>query len=46
MKPLPTPDNLHLHAAEGWLEFGNYVESKEELERITSQLRAQPDDLV
>ena len=44
MKPtdFPHPNNLHLEAAEGWLELGNYLEANEELEQITPQLRAHP----
>ena len=45
MKPLEPPDNLHLQAAQGWLEPGNAVEANEELERITPGLRVHPDVL-
>ena len=45
MKPLEPPDNLHLQAAQGWLELGNPVEANEELERITPGLRVHPDVL-
>jgi len=38
-------DNLHLQAAEGWLELGNHIEAHEELDQITPQLRAHPDIL-
>lgn len=41
-KGLPHPDSLHLEAAEGWLGLGNWQEAKEELEKITPQLRAHP----
>ncbi len=42
MKPLEPPDTLHLQAAQGWLELGNYIEANEELEKITPELRAHP----
>lgn len=42
MTRLLPPDTLHLQAAQGWLELGNYVEANEELEKITPQLRAHP----
>ena len=45
MKPLKHPDNLHLQAAQGWLELGNHLEANEELEKITPQLRVHPDVL-
>src|SRR5258706_9676768 len=45
MKPLPHPDNLHLQAAQGWLELGNHLEANEELEKITPKSRANPDVL-
>lgn len=45
MKPLEHPDNLHLQAAVGWLELGNWLEATEDLERITPQMRAHPDVL-
>src|SRR6266478_4626669 len=38
-------DNLHLQAAEGWLELGNHIEAHEELDQITPQRRAHPDIL-
>jgi len=38
-------DKLHLEAAQGWLELGNWLEANEELENITAQLRAHPDVL-
>jgi tetratricopeptide (TPR) repeat protein len=44
-KPLEPPDNIHLNAAEGWLELGNQVEAFEELEQISPQLRVHPDVL-
>jgi tetratricopeptide (TPR) repeat protein len=45
MQRLKHPDSAHLEAAQGWLELGNWLESNEELERITPQLRAHPDVL-
>ena len=45
MKPLKHPDNLHLQAASGWLELGNYIEANVELEKFTPQLRVHPDVL-
>ena len=44
-KALGHPDNLHLQAAQGWLELGNHVEANEELEKIVSTLRSHPDVL-
>jgi len=43
--PLQPPDSIHLEAALGWLELGNYPESNEELEKITASLRSHPDVL-
>jgi predicted metal-dependent peptidase len=43
--PLQSPDTLHLQAAQGWLELGNYVEADAELDGITASLRAHPDVL-
>lgn len=28
-KPLEHPDDIHLQAAQGWLELGNHVEANE-----------------
>jgi len=42
MRPLPHPNNLHLQAAEGWLELGNHLEANEELEKIEPSLRVHP----
>ena len=42
LKPLPHPDNLHLSAAEGWLELGNWREADMELENISPPQRAHP----
>jgi len=38
-------DRLHLEAAEGWLELGNWNEANAELEEITPEMRAHPDGL-
>lgn len=45
MKPLETPDNHYLRAAQGWLELGNPLEADKELEHITPKLRTHPDVL-
>jgi predicted Zn-dependent protease len=45
MKGLSPPNSLHLRAAEGWLELGNWLEANEELERITPAMRAHPNVL-
>lgn len=45
MNPLPHPDNLHAQAAEGWLELGNDVEAKVELEKISRPNQSHPDIL-
>jgi tetratricopeptide (TPR) repeat protein len=45
MKPLERPDDLHLQAAQGWLELGNHLEANEELEKIAPERRAHPDVL-
>ena len=45
MKRLEPPDALHLQAAQGWLELGNYLEADKELDEITASLRAHPDVL-
>ena len=46
MKSLEHPDSLHLRAAQGWLELGDYLEADEELERISPPLRVHPDVLL
>lgn len=46
MTYLKTPDELHLDAAEGWLELGNLIEANAELNKITSALRRHPDFLA
>src|SRR5437016_1324263 len=38
-------DSFHLQAAIGWLELGRHIEANEELENITTHLRAHPDVL-
>ena len=38
-------DELHLQAAIGWLELGNWQEANEELENISPPQRAHPDVL-
>jgi Flp pilus assembly protein TadD len=43
---LSPPDTLHLAAAEGWLELGNWSEATAELGRITPVNLAHPDVLV
>src|SRR5882672_9302715 len=45
MRPLEHPDDLHFQAAQGWLGLGSYLEANDELEKITSHLRAHPDVL-
>ena len=45
MQTLTPPDSTHLLAAQGWLELGNHLEAKEELERISAPLRTHPDVL-
>jgi tetratricopeptide (TPR) repeat protein len=42
LKPLQSPDDHHLRAAQGWLELGNWREANEELERISPSTRAHP----
>jgi tetratricopeptide (TPR) repeat protein len=42
---LPIADLLHLQAAEGWLELGNFLEANNELEEIEPLSRAHPDVL-
>lgn len=38
-------DKLHLQAAQGWLELGDWESANEELEEIQPQLRAHPEVL-
>jgi predicted Zn-dependent protease len=42
MDSLEQPDLIHLNAAQGWLELGNWREANEELEEITAARRAHP----
>jgi tetratricopeptide (TPR) repeat protein len=46
MPDLEGGDQMHLKAAEGWIELGNHVEAHHELENITPQLRAHPHVLL
>src|SRR5260370_25500296 len=45
MVRLSPSDRLHLKAAQGWLELGNWLEANNELDCITPRLRAHPDVL-
>jgi predicted Zn-dependent protease len=36
------PDSFHARAAEGWLELGNSLEARHELEQIAPQMRTHP----
>jgi len=38
-------DRIHLEAAQGWIELGNWREANDELDCITPRLRAHPDVL-
>lgn len=40
MKPLQHPDDLHLRAAQGWVELGNHLEADKEPDEITPECRA------
>src|SRR5262245_61187606 len=42
---LPRADQLHLSAAQGWAELGNYSEANAELANIIVSLRTHPDAL-
>ena len=44
-KSLGHPDNLHLQAAQGWLELGNHLEADKELDEIAPELRGHPEVL-
>src|SRR5262245_43327198 len=46
MQDLSRTDKLHLQAAVGWLELGDWSEADAELECITPSLRAHPDVLA
>lgn len=45
MQRLETPDSHYLMAAIGWLELGNAVEARAELEKISAQQQDNPDVL-
>jgi tetratricopeptide (TPR) repeat protein len=45
MEPLPHPNNLHLQAAQGWLELGNRREADAELHHIAAEYRSHPEVL-
>ena len=45
MAPLESPDAYYLLHAVGWIELGNLVEAKAELEHIDPELQAHPDVL-
>jgi tetratricopeptide (TPR) repeat protein len=45
MNPLKPADLHHLRAAEGWLELGNVVEAREELDQISTDRLDHPDVL-
>ena len=42
---LKHPDPMHLNAAAGWIQLGNYVSANDELENISAEWRAHPDVL-
>ncbi len=42
---IPPPDSHHLLAAVGWLELGNLSEADQEWERISPELRGNPEVL-
>jgi predicted Zn-dependent protease len=42
MKPLELHDRRHLEAAQGWFELGNCIESTEELDQTTREMRGHP----
>ena len=43
--PLPHPDNFHIQAALGWMDLGNLVEARRELEQIAPAQRRHPDTM-
>lgn len=45
MQPLERSDEHHLQSAQGWLELGNALEARRELDQITPQFREHPDVL-
>lgn len=46
MDPFKSPDDLHLDAAEDWLEKGNVMEANSELNKVSHALRRHPDFLA
>jgi len=42
MTPFEPPDSHHLMAARGWLELGNSLEARAELEKIAPRFKAHP----
>ena len=46
MEPFKSPDDLHLDAAEDWLEKGNVMEANSGLNRVSPALRRHPDLLA
>jgi tetratricopeptide (TPR) repeat protein len=45
MEALPHPNNLHLQAAQGWVELGNQREANDELDNIAPEWRSHPEVL-
>ena len=39
------PDTMHLEAAAGWIQLGDYDSANDELEKIRAEWRAHPDVL-
>ena len=42
---LKHPDPMHLEAAAGWIQLGDYDSANDELEKIRAEWRAHPDVL-
>jgi hypothetical protein len=42
---LKYPDPMHLKAAAGWIQLGDYDSANDELEKIRAEWRAHPDVL-
>ena len=42
---LKHPDPMHLKAAAGWIQLGDYDSANDELEKIRADWRAHPDVL-
>ena len=40
---LQHPDPMHLEAAAGWIQLGDYDSANDELEKIRAEWRAHPD---